>query len=575
MAQSLTKDKGTGSCWNRYTFGGFVFLLLLVFVAVLVVTEGVDWFLAITFGVGIVLCIFVNTYCVIKWADPADQTNNVWLTLLIVASLTTAEGVILGLPLDVANNSNDPDCSSDDMACYGGMNMHTYWAFMGCAVLALSVFFIPMAIFHYEAYDDPQVRKRRGKGNDNRQAFCIAAGYELMLLTCAILTLVLMYLFLGTSEVPVTEYTASVSMLSENTYSVRTSSSSSPDVAQYFATDLTSSEQTTENSVEDSNDTLDIDASFPVYVIALTSFVGWFLFVIFGGIGLAALPISLINSFIDRPKVLSRDQIATEKLRIQNKVAELIQIGTDMKQERGDWRAVSHSWNENRKKKNEDRQNLNKFKQMCFLLENELDALLICSNLKANYNPLTPHINLLLGILCTVLSVLWLLHMILFMLIEPVESQFLNALLIPLSNGFNLLSIGLVGLFAGYLLVCVIVGLFKFGVRFFCITLHPMRYGKTLINAFLFNTAVIVICALPVVQFCTEAFDSYARYTAIGSTMVVQVKYLKFLNLFFETKAFLYILLILACLSGAYLSYYHRDTSVDAKKLKEDIHASR
>lgn len=577
MAQGLTarnNSGGSGRC-NRYTIGAGVLFGLFLFVALAVFVGGVDWFLSIVFGVGILLLLFVNSYLVIKWSDPNDHASNIWLTVLIILSLTVAEGAILGLPLDVANNSNDPDCMTDDVTCYGGMNMHSFWNILGCMIFALIVFFIPLAIFHYESYDDPVVRKRRGKGNDNRRACMIAFGYETCLLACALLTLILMWKFLGTSQIPVTEYTATVSTLSQNTYSVSTTTSSSPNVAAYFAAQLTSAEQTSANEAYKDTDTLNIDASFFVYVIALTAFVGWFLFVVFGGIGLAALPITLINNFIDRPKILTRDQIATEKLRIQNKVSELIQIGSDMKQERSDWGTVKHSWNEGRKKKNEDRSNLNKFKQMVFLLENELDALLVCSNLKENYNPLTPHLNLVGGIFCLVLSLLWLLHMILYMLVEPAESEFLNGMLIPLSNSFNLLSIALVGLFAGYLLVAVVVGLFKFGVRFFCITLHPMRYGKTLINAFLFNTSVIVICALPVVQFTTEAFDSYARHTAIGATLVVQVKYLKFLSLFFETKAFLYLLLVLSCLSGVYLTYYHRDTSVDAKTLKEQITGRR
>jgi hypothetical protein len=50
-----------------------------------------------------------------------------------------------------------------------------------------------------------------------------------------------------------------------------------------------------------------------------------------------------------------------------------------------------------------------------------------------------------------------------------------------------------------------------------------MRYGKTLINAFMFNAMWILFCAMPVVMFCTEAFASYARYTTISNILGVQV----------------------------------------------------
>ena len=102
-------------------------------------------------------------------------------------------------------------------------------------------------------------------------------------------------------------------------------------------------------------------------------------------------------------------------------------------------------------------------------------------------------------------------------------SLFLNSYFMQFDFWFPLFGIVSVALFAGYLLVCVISGIFKVGVRCFCMTIHPMRRGKTLMNAFMFNTMWILLCAIPVVQFCTEAFDSYARYTTIATLLGVQV----------------------------------------------------
>ena len=42
---------------------------------------------------------------------------------------------------------------------------------------------------------------------------------------------------------------------------------------------------------------------FPVYVMAIISFVGWFIFVIFGGVGLTALPMDMIMEFVHKPKI--------------------------------------------------------------------------------------------------------------------------------------------------------------------------------------------------------------------------------------------------------------------------------
>jgi LMBR1 domain-containing protein 1 len=56
--------------------------------------------------------------------------------------------------------------------------------------------------------------------------------------------------------------------------------------------------------------------SFPIYIIALMSFISWFLFVIFGGIGLAALPLDLIYDFCTRPKKLNSADIEKQKKRV-------------------------------------------------------------------------------------------------------------------------------------------------------------------------------------------------------------------------------------------------------------------
>jgi LMBR1 domain-containing protein 1 len=42
--------------------------------------------------------------------------------------------------------------------------------------------------------------------------------------------------------------------------------------------------------------------TFPVYVMALGAVAGWFLFIVFAGVGVVALPVDLIKAFIYRPR---------------------------------------------------------------------------------------------------------------------------------------------------------------------------------------------------------------------------------------------------------------------------------
>lgn len=53
--------------------------------------------------------------------------------------------------------------------------------------------------------------------------------------------------------------------------------------------------------------TFEVEVSFAVYVIAIMSFFGWILVVIFAGVGLSALPIDMINEFRLRPKARKSD----------------------------------------------------------------------------------------------------------------------------------------------------------------------------------------------------------------------------------------------------------------------------
>ncbi len=65
------------------------------------------------------------------------------------------------------------------------------------------------------------------------------------------------------------------------------------------------------------NTELAINVSFPIYIIAFMSFISWFEFVIFGGIGLASLPLDLIYNFKTRPRKLSESQIENQKRKIE------------------------------------------------------------------------------------------------------------------------------------------------------------------------------------------------------------------------------------------------------------------
>jgi LMBR1 domain-containing protein 1 len=95
---------------------------------------------------------------------------------------------------------------------------------------------------------------------------------------------------------------------------------------------------------------------------------------------------------------------------------------------------------------------------------------------------------------------------------------------------FPLFGVISVAIFSLYLLFCVVAGNFKFGMRFLCITLHPMKINGTYMNSFMFNLILILLSTFPVIEFCAEAFAGYARFSNIYQFFGVQMKYLIFFS---------------------------------------------
>ncbi|KAM3314616.1 hypothetical protein ACQJBY_033430 [Aegilops geniculata] len=78
--------------------------------------------------------------------------------------------------------------------------------------------------------------------------------------------------------------------------------------------------------------------------------------------------------------------------------------------------------------------------------------------------------------------------------------------------------VGLLGTAASaffcYLLIAVVAGEMMLGLKLVFIIIHPMKWGGTLMNSFLFNVGLILLCSISVIQFCETTFAYYAQATA-------------------------------------------------------------
>lgn len=78
---------------------------------------------------------------------------------------------------------------------------------------------------------------------------------------------------------------------------------------------------------------MELTVGFPVYVMAIISFLGWIFFVFFGGLGLSALPIDLIMDFVNRPKIRKAVDVHANKEQLKKTTTQLIELGTLIKDE--------------------------------------------------------------------------------------------------------------------------------------------------------------------------------------------------------------------------------------------------
>ncbi|CAK9215984.1 unnamed protein product [Sphagnum troendelagicum] len=292
--------------------------------------------------------------------------------------------------------------------------------------------------------------------------------------------------------------------------------------------------------------------SFPEYIIALTTIFGSILFVIFGGVGMACLPMSLIATFLRRPKTtISRAQYIKEATHI-------LKRGKDIKEVLLGLQREERAGSKGRKWK----KNVLKMQKELIYLEQDDEALteVFPQGEKADTSWALTVISyltcLFFGIVGIVISVVWLVHIIIFMLVTPPIKPFLNDFFIRLDKAWGLLGTVGFGVFCLYLLLAVISGEVHLGLNFLFIQLHPMKWNGTLMNSFLFNVGLILACSISVIQFCAKAFSLYVDATAVqqifGGTLQTLrgIKYLFRYNVFqimFIILAFLTILYYMCC----------------------------
>lgn len=266
-------------------------------------------------------------------------------------------------------------------------------------------------------------------------------------------------------------------------------------------------------------ETWKVRVSIIVYAMAIVATIGWLLFLLFGAIGMVALPLDWIRDFIYRPKtVISKSQYIERARDLARRAKDIKHVAEALRrQERENGR--NRKW----------RRNVAALQTQVVVLEEDQ------SQLEAVYpqgedpsyswtiTVIMFWLKLFAGLTCLAISITWVLQIILYILIDPPVTPLLNDLFIEASDVFPLFGTVLFAVFVFYLLAAVIKGSFRFGVNLLFFRIHPVRRGATVMSSFLFNEALILFASTAAIQFAASAFALYAQDTAIleiyGSTV--------------------------------------------------------
>lgn len=191
-----------------------------------------------------------------------------------VFGLFFAEATVLLLPLDVANNSTAIGCAEGWNTACGNINMDLLWLMVFLSIVIFLVVLLPFAIYYYEADD--------GEDNPKKSQWGEAIKMEVGTVVVAAALITVLYITSAESNVPM------------RALEVNSMSATAGFHAYVDGTTLSTDVVDAASNVTVQHITLTVDVSLPVYVTGLTSFVGWFGFSIFCGVGLIALPMDLI-----------------------------------------------------------------------------------------------------------------------------------------------------------------------------------------------------------------------------------------------------------------------------------------
>lgn len=301
------------------------------------------WLIVVIVITGIVM-LALNIYLFIIYCHPDDLNFGAgWFAkVMFLLGSAVSWGFLLIMPLDIANSRGTG----------GNLNMQLMYMIFFILFLVFLVVLLPITLFIYESDDEKPIISR----------FCGAFVLELFFLVIVIVLAFIAYGVLSTA-VLCSLYTQVVANLtiSEWSFAMNVTPTLLQDAVTYRVPPFL----------------------FPVIFL---EFLGWFLFFIFGGIGLSALPMDMIIDYFYRPRPRSAKEIAERKVALRRRTEELLLFAKSIEdknesfKEEADQKGFFSKW----RGKRSIRHNEKELNKEVYKLEEEFEIFEIEQNLTAN-----------------------------------------------------------------------------------------------------------------------------------------------------------------------------------------------
>jgi LMBR1 domain-containing protein 1 len=176
-------------------------------------------------------------------------------------------------------------------------------------------------------------------------------------------------------------------------------------------------------------------------------------------------------------------------------------------------------------------------------------------------NPVTPWLAMIMGVLCIIVSILWVIHVIVFYIADV--HPFLNAFFVAMDNVFPYAAVIFFALFVYYMYWCVIDGTTRIGLNLFFFRVHPMERHNTPMTSLLFNCILMLFASFGVALFATMNFSIYTRLTSLDMIYGVQMQHLQGLSYVWEYGIYAWFAFILFAAIYKLCTLKQKDKKID------------